>query len=140
MVERMVETALFAAAAYGGLGVLAAVPLHARGLGRIDPATRGTGFWFRVLVTPGLVALWPFLLMKWRGVLRNRETEAPVERPVRPESLRRLHGLLIHVLAVALPLAVAAALLTRSPVRTMPQSLPGVMHSQPADASVPSAH
>ncbi|MBX7258330.1 MAG: hypothetical protein K1Y02_18345 [Candidatus Hydrogenedentes bacterium] len=121
MMERATEMGLVALAGYAGLGVLAAIALHARGLHRIDSATRGAGLWFRALITPGIVALWPFLLAKWRHAHRGETFIAPVEYPVRPESLRRMHGLVIHVLAVALPIVVAAAILTRTSIVPMRQ-------------------
>lgn len=121
MLERAIVMGLDVLAGYAGMGMLAAVALHARGLERIDPATRGAGIWFRALITPGIVALWPFLLVRWRDAHRGETTVAPVECPVRPESLRRMHGLAIHVLAVALPILVAAAILTRTSVEPTSQ-------------------
>ena len=35
------------------------------GVPRIDPAARGTGWGFRLLVFPGVVALWPLLAVRW---------------------------------------------------------------------------
>jgi hypothetical protein len=37
------------------------------GVGRIDPAARGTSPTFRALIFPGSVALWPLLVAKWVG-------------------------------------------------------------------------
>jgi len=36
-----------------------------RGIERLDAATKGAGMGFRVLVFPGTIALWPFLLRAW---------------------------------------------------------------------------
>ncbi len=52
--------------AYLALGVLFAIPFLARGLSRIDPAARGSSPLFRVLIAPGVAALWPVLALKWR--------------------------------------------------------------------------
>ena len=49
----------------GGGGSILAVPLLAFGLGRIDPAAKAAPWTFRALVAPGVVALWPFLLLRW---------------------------------------------------------------------------
>ncbi len=46
---------------YLGVGLLVAVVLQVRGLGRLDPAAEGAGIGFRLLVLPGLIALWPIL-------------------------------------------------------------------------------
>lgn len=55
-----------AAYAYLVLGLLLLPWWHRRGLGRLDAAA-GTGPWgFRVLISPGLVALWPWLLARAR--------------------------------------------------------------------------
>jgi len=52
-------------AAYIALGVVFALPFVARGIDRIDRAAgRGT-VGFRIIVLPGVVALWPLLLRRW---------------------------------------------------------------------------
>ena len=51
--------------AYAGLGVLVAVPMAFRGVGRLDPAARAGTWGFRVFAMPGLVALWPLVLVRW---------------------------------------------------------------------------
>ena len=50
------------------LGGLAFLPLFlARGAKRIDPVA-GEGTWgFKVMIAPGVVALWPILLKRWLG-------------------------------------------------------------------------
>jgi hypothetical protein len=53
-------------AAYLAAGVAFAVVLHAGGLARVDAnAARGSRG-FRIVVTPGLILLWPVLLGRWR--------------------------------------------------------------------------
>ncbi|MCE9521275.1 MAG: hypothetical protein K8S25_02435 [Alphaproteobacteria bacterium] len=52
--------ALFAAA--GGIFALGFLSL---GLTRIDRGASGAGVWFRLLIVPGLVALWPLMLIRW---------------------------------------------------------------------------
>lgn len=94
-----------AAGLYLAVGLVLSLPLHARGLARIDPAVRGAGVWFRVLVTPGLVALWPLLVGKWRRAVRGEATGGAVDRPVTPEGLRAAHRTLA-VTAAAVSCAV----------------------------------
>lgn len=62
--------------AYLGIGLLLLPWWHGRGLRRLDGAA-GAGPWgFRVLISPGLAALWPWLLRRaWRGT-----GQPPVER------------------------------------------------------------
>lgn len=53
--------------AYGAAGVLLLPWWHWRGLRRLEVAA-GAGPWgFRVLISPGLVALWPWLLARARA-------------------------------------------------------------------------
>lgn len=50
---------------YAGAGLLFALPFVVWGLPRIDTATRGTSFAFRLVILPGTAALWPVLLRLW---------------------------------------------------------------------------
>ena len=56
---------LLVLAAHLALGALFALPFLARGVALIDPATRGSSPWFRVLILPGVAALWPVLAVRW---------------------------------------------------------------------------
>ena len=47
------------------VGVLFAVPFVLRGVGRIDPDAREGTWGFRLLIFPGVVALWPILALRW---------------------------------------------------------------------------
>ena len=49
------------------VGVVFGIPFVLRGVGRVDPVAR-TGTWgFRLIVLPGVIALWPMLLRRWMG-------------------------------------------------------------------------
>jgi hypothetical protein len=50
---------------YGGLGLLFALLFVTVGLVRVDPVARGSSPAFRVLIVPGVAALWPLLLVRW---------------------------------------------------------------------------
>ena len=50
---------------YAVAGLIFAVAFVSFGVQRVDAAARGAGIGFRVLVLPGAIALWPFLLRKW---------------------------------------------------------------------------
>lgn len=50
---------------YLGLGVLFALPFLARGVQRVDPGARGGGWGFRLMILPGVAALWPVLARRW---------------------------------------------------------------------------
>lgn len=114
MTLHLIHLLLAALAGYLCVGLVAACWLHLR-LPRIDSGVRGAGLAFRILVTPGLVALWPLLV---RRALRGGTDAFPdPDQPVRSASLRRSHGVLIRMLAVAAPLVFALALAGR---REMP--------------------
>ncbi|MDI1289204.1 MAG: hypothetical protein PSX37_04530 [bacterium] len=51
-----------AAIVYTVVGIAVAVMAHARLLKHWDPAAARGHFAFRMLITPGLIALWPFVL------------------------------------------------------------------------------
>jgi hypothetical protein len=61
----LAEFLLAVAAPYGLLGLVVGVPFVLWGAGRVDPAARGTGPGFRLLILPGAAALWPLLAWKW---------------------------------------------------------------------------
>lgn len=62
---------------YALAGLLFAVPFAVRGIERIDPVARGAGWGFRLIVLPGVVALWPLLLGRWmRGAPPPAESNA----------------------------------------------------------------
>jgi hypothetical protein len=50
---------------YAAVGVVFAVPFVLRGAGRVDAAARGGSWGFRVLILPGVAALWPLLARRW---------------------------------------------------------------------------
>jgi hypothetical protein len=69
-----------ATALYLVAGLLFAVITQLKGIDSTDPDVRGGSWGFRALVTPGLVVLWPFLLI--RG-LRVGDTHTPHDRAAR---------------------------------------------------------
>lgn len=56
---------------YAALGVAFAGWFLARGAARLDPAAASAGVWFRLIIAPGVVALWPVLA---RRVLASADT------------------------------------------------------------------
>jgi hypothetical protein len=62
---------------YAALGLLFGVAFVARGIERIDPGAHGSGWGFRLIVLPAVVAFWPLLLSRWvRGAARPIERNA----------------------------------------------------------------
>lgn len=56
---------VWAVAGYLAAGLLFAVAFVARGVERIDPAAHGMPWRARLLIVPGVAALWPLMLAKW---------------------------------------------------------------------------
>jgi hypothetical protein len=60
--------ALWTAGLYAAAGVLVGLPFVIFGIGRVDPAAKAAPWTFRVLVLPGVVAMWPLILRRWIAV------------------------------------------------------------------------
>lgn len=56
---------VWAATIYALLGLVFAVAFVGFGVTRVDAAAQGTHLGFRLLILPGVVALWPLLLRRW---------------------------------------------------------------------------
>lgn len=50
---------------YLAAGTIFAAVFLARGLARVDPAARSASLGFRAILIPGVVGLWPYLLIRW---------------------------------------------------------------------------
>lgn len=50
---------------YAAFGLMFGAAFVARGIERLDPGARGSGWGFRLIVLPGVVAFWPLLLRRW---------------------------------------------------------------------------
>ena len=50
---------------YLAIGFLFAIPFIIRGIAKIDDGADGAPWFFRVLIFPGVMAFWPYLLRKW---------------------------------------------------------------------------
>jgi hypothetical protein len=61
----MVELFVAVLTWYASAGVLFAIAFLARGVSRIDVHANGAGLGFRLMIFPGVSALWPFLLKRW---------------------------------------------------------------------------
>lgn len=85
-IVRAAEVVVLLCTVYIACG-LAFAPLFAwRGVSRIDPAAKTAGLGFRLIILPGVVALWPVLLWRWRAGRqpppeRNAHRDAAAGRP-----------------------------------------------------------
>ncbi len=71
MEERVAAFIVQAVTVYAAIGAMVAVVFLLWGIDRIDPGARG-GYAFRPLLFPGLVLLWPFVLLRWLALERAR--------------------------------------------------------------------
>jgi hypothetical protein len=53
--------------AYAAIGLVFGVLFVTKGVTRLDPAARGASLGFRLIILPGVVALWPVLAQRWRA-------------------------------------------------------------------------
>jgi hypothetical protein len=67
-VEWLVNLSAF----YAAVGVALAIAFVTKGIQVVDPAARGSGTGFRLIVSPGVAALWPLLLIRWIEQARRR--------------------------------------------------------------------
>jgi H+/Cl- antiporter ClcA len=111
---KIIEIILLFAAAYLALGGVFALVFLAKGLRQLDHATRDAGLFFRLLITPGVIVLWPWLAVKWRRAAPGGGFAGFAEAPVSPRAQRRVHLLLVKTLIVLLPLMFAAGLYFRA--------------------------
>ena len=71
---------------YAAIGLVFALLFVSVGVSKVDHQARGAGIGFRLIIVPGVTALWPLLLSRWvRGV-----SEPPVERNA--HRARAMHG------------------------------------------------
>ncbi len=68
---------------YVAAGVLFAVPFAVRGVNRIDPVARESSWGFRLIIVPGVIALWPLLALRWMRGLPPPEENNPHRRAAR---------------------------------------------------------
>lgn len=60
------EGVVFATGIYLAIGLVFGLAFVMRGAGLVAPAARGSGLTFRLLILPGVAALWPLLWQRWR--------------------------------------------------------------------------
>ncbi len=52
---------------YTGIGLLFATAFLTVGISQVDPDSKGSGVGFRLIILPGVAALWPVLFTRWVG-------------------------------------------------------------------------
>lgn len=75
----LASAALATLGAYLALGIAFGIAFITRGVDRIDPAMRISPARVRILILPGVAALWPLLLVKWIRAPRPTPASRPSE-------------------------------------------------------------
>ena len=73
-------TLLILLAVYFLCGLLFAIPFVLLGVKKIDPHAAHGSWGFRLLIIPGTMVLWPFLLRRWRSGVREPPEERDAHR------------------------------------------------------------
>lgn len=113
IVEDVLRALLMALGLYGLAGLLLLWPLHRFALPAMDESARGASWGFKALVSPGLVALWPVILLKWRTARRGGNPHGSPDAPVPSLGIRRSQSLLVKLIAIIVPLLAAAVIISR---------------------------
>ncbi len=84
MSEGVAQVLVIGVSTYLGLGILFGVPCVTRWLGRLDPVAKSGTWGFRFLVFPGVVTLWPLLLIRLL-----RKSPPPTEKNAHRQAAQR---------------------------------------------------
>jgi hypothetical protein len=114
-IELFFGTLLALTGVYLLIGLFFAIPFVIKGAGACDSAAHKAKLPFRLVILPGVAALWVLLLPKWRAAARGEGVLGAVETPVSPTALRARHVALIWALAIIGPILFAVALVWRAP-------------------------
>ena len=63
--EQIITIGLAGFGIYLGMGFLFSLIFLAKGLGKIDETAKGSGIGFKLIILPGVILLWAYLLPKW---------------------------------------------------------------------------
>ena len=103
---------------------------------RRDPAVRGAGLGFRFLLLPGLILLWPLLVLAWFGNGNDPNRSDLLAGRLSPARIRSIHGLAWKILAIVLPIGMAIALGSR-PIPSTVESFPAALQNPSANRNSP---
>jgi hypothetical protein len=69
----MVSFILAIIAGYLAVGFLFTIPFLLKGVAKIDEGAHGASWGFRVIIIPGTIVFWPFLLKRWINAIKMKE-------------------------------------------------------------------
>jgi hypothetical protein len=108
MIDQLFSILVKLAEAYLLAGLVVAGFFFARWLKAVDPAAVGGNWGFRVLITPGVIVLWPVVVMRVFCQKSSGGADGA-------EALRRNHRLAFLVLTLSITFVFTAALVWRAP-------------------------
>ena len=78
MLETFAKAIVYSLAVYASLGLVFAAAFVWLGVQRLDSEAQGSGIGFRLLILPGVAALWPMFLHRMlRGVMEPSVEKNP---------------------------------------------------------------
>jgi regulator of protease activity HflC (stomatin/prohibitin superfamily) len=63
--EMIVNISLIAIAIYLLCGLVFTIAFIVKGLAVVDEGAQGSSIGFKIIIIPGVIVLWPFLLIRW---------------------------------------------------------------------------
>ena len=72
----LADAILLCSGVYAAVGFIVALIFVVFGASRLDAAADGASFWFRPIIFPGCVVLWPFIVGR---LLSFRKINKPIE-------------------------------------------------------------
>jgi hypothetical protein len=69
----IVSIILIVVAAYLAAGFVFAIPFILKGITKVDEGAHGATWGFRIIIIPGTIVFWPFLLKKWIKATKSKE-------------------------------------------------------------------
>ena len=61
----IIQILLLLVVAYLICGMIFTVPFIVKGINVVDEGAHGSSIGFRIIIIPGVIVFWPFLLRKW---------------------------------------------------------------------------
>ena len=71
----IIEIILFILAIYLLCGLLFVIPFVIKGVNAIDEGAHGVKWSFRIIIIPGTIVFWPFLLNKWMVTSKQKSND-----------------------------------------------------------------
>lgn len=109
--QLVVSFLLLAVGVYSIVGIAVAGWLLSGRLAALDAGMAEAGWAARLILVPGIVALWPLVLQRW--TTRTTSPTGPLDSPGRMEGVRRRHPILVVAVTAVVGPAVFVALAGR---------------------------